>query len=134
MPGSTFDQYLTKYVTETKKLGGIPVLMSHVVRCNWKNGVLVDSHGEYRKTAKTLAKKLKINFVDVNSITEKLESSLGENGSKKLHMIYKAGQVAAYPNGITDTTHYNEYGAKTVARLLADGITKEVSALAKYRK
>jgi pectinesterase len=133
-PGSTFDQYLTKYVTETKKLGGIPVLMSPVVRCSWKNGVLVDTHGEYRKTAKNLAKKLKVSFVDANSITEKLEKSLGEKGSQKLHMIYKPGQVAAYPKGINDSAHYNEYGAKTVARLLADGLTSAVSALAKYRK
>ena len=39
-PGSTFDQYLSKYATETIALGGIPVLMSPVVRRNWKNGVL----------------------------------------------------------------------------------------------
>ena len=133
-PGSTFDQYLTKYVTETKNLGGIPVLMSPVVRCSWKNGVLVDTHGEYRNTAKNLAKKLKVSFVDANSITEKLESSLGEKGSQKLHMIYKPGEVSAYPNGVNDSAHYNEYGAKTVARLLADGLTSVVSALAKYRK
>ena len=133
-PGSTFDQYLTKYVTETQKLGGIPVLMSPVVRCSWKNGVLVDTHGEYKNTAKNLAKKLKVSFVDANSITEKLEKSLGEKGSQKLHMIYKPGQVAAYPKGVNDSAHYNEYGAKTVARLLADGLTSVVSALAKYRK
>jgi len=133
-PGSTFDQYLTKYVTETKKLGGIPVLMSPVVRCKWKNGALVDTHGEYRNTAKNVAKKLKVKFVNANSITEKLEKSLGEKGSQKLHMIYKPGQVAAYPKGVTDTAHYNEYGAKTVARLLADGLTTEVPALAKCRK
>ena len=67
-PGSTFDQYLTKYVTETKNLGGIPVLMSPVVRRNWKNGVLVDTHGEYRYTAKNVATNLKVNFIDANSI------------------------------------------------------------------
>ena len=49
-------------------------------------------------------------------------------------MIYKKGQVAAYPNGVNDSAHYNEYGAKTVARLLADGLTSAVSALAKCRK
>jgi pectinesterase len=133
-PGSTFDQYLKKYVTETQKLGGIPVLMSPVVRRNWKKGVLVDTHGEYRYTARNVATNLKVKFIDANSITEKLESGLGEEGSKKLHMIYAAGQQAAYPNGISDNTHYNEYGAKTVAKLFADALTTEVSALAQYRK
>ena len=49
-------------------------------------------------------------------------------------MIYDAGQEAAYPDGISDNTHYNAYGAKTVAKLLADALTTEVSALAQYRK
>jgi len=133
-PGSTFDQYLTKYVTETKNLGGIPVLMSPVVRRNWKNGVLVDTHGEYRYTAKNVATNLKVNFIDANSITEKLESDLGEEGSKKLHMIYEPGQEAAYPDGSNDNTHYNVYGAKTVAKLLADALMAEVPALAQYKK
>ena len=49
-------------------------------------------------------------------------------------MIYNKGEEAAYPEGITDNTHYNVYGAKTVAKLLADALTAEVSALAQYRK
>ena len=81
-PGSTFDQYLKKYVTETQKLGGIPVLMSPVVRRNWKKGVLVDTHGEYRYTARNVATNLKVKFIDANSITEKLESGLGEEAQK----------------------------------------------------
>ena len=133
-PGSTFDQYLSKYATETKALGGIPVLMSPVVRRNWKNGILVDTHGDYRKSAKNVADNLKVNYIDGNAITEKLESDLGEEGSKKLHMIYAAEEEAAYPDGITDNTHYNIYGATTVAKLFSDALVKEILALAEYRK
>ena len=96
-PGSTFDEYLKKYATETINLGGIPVLMSPVVRRNWKNGQLVDTHGDYRKSAKNVATAMNVHYVDANAITEKLESDLGEEGSKKLHMIYAAGEEAAYP-------------------------------------
>ena len=133
-PGSTFDQYLKKYATETSKLGGIPVLMSPCVRRKWKNGVLVDTHGDYRLRAKVVADSLKINYIDGNGITEKLESGLGEGGSKKLHMIYAAGEQSSYPNGIEDNTHYNIYGATTVAKLFADALTTKVPALAKYKK
>ena len=133
-PGSTFDQYLSKYATETIALGGIPVLMSPVVRRNWKNGVLVDTHGDYRKSAKNVADNLKVNYIDGNGITEKLESDLGEEESKKLHMIYAAGEEAAYPDGISDNTHYNIYGATTVAKLFSDALVEEIPALAEYRK
>ena len=133
-PGSTFDQYLSKYATETTKLGGIPVLMSPVVRRKWKDGKLVDTHGDYRKSAKTVADNLKVHYIDANAITEKLESDLGEEGSKKLHMIFAAGQEAAYPDGVEDNTHYNVYGATTVAKLLSDALFTEVPALAEYKK
>ena len=58
-PGSTFEQYLTKYATDTIKHGGIPILMSPVSRRWWKNGVLVDSFGGYREGAKNVASQLK---------------------------------------------------------------------------
>ena len=133
-PGSTFDAYLTKYATETQKLGGIPVLLSPVVRRNWKNGVLTDTHGEYRKVAKSVADTLKINYIDANVITEKLESDLGEEGSKKLHMIYEPGEEPSLPNGSSDNTHYNIYGATTVAKLLSEALFNEVPDLAQYKK
>ena len=133
-PGSTFDQYLNRYATETQKLEGIPSLMSPVVRRKWSKGKLVDTHGDYRKSAKNVADTLKVNYIDANAITEKLESDLGEEGSKKLHMIYAAGKEAAYPNGIEDNTHYNIYGATTVAKLLSDALFNQVPDLAKYKK
>ena len=133
-PGSTFDEYLKKYATETINLGGIPVLMSPVVRRKWNNGQLVDTHGDYRKSAKNVATAMNAHYVDANAITEKLESDLGEEGSKKLHMIFAAGEEAAYPDGIEDNTHYNEYGATTVAKLISDALFVEIPELAQYKK
>ena len=133
-PGSTFDQYLKKYATETINLGGIPILMSPVVRRSWKKGVLTDTHGDYRYSAKNVATAMKVHFVDANAITEKLESELGEEGSKKLHMIFPAGQEAAYPDGIEDNTHYCVYGGTTVAKLLSEALFTEIPDLAQYKK
>ena len=134
IPGSTFDQYLKQYASETLKLGGIPVLMSPCARRKWKNGVLVDSHGDYRLRAKVVAKSLNVHYIDANAITEKLEKQLGEEGSKKLHLIYAAGEKASYPNGVEDNTHYNVNGATNVAKLFADALVKEFPALSKYKK
>ncbi len=132
-PGSTFDQYLGYYVKEIKKKGGIPVLMSPVVRCSWKNGVLVDTHGGYRLSAKNVATKYKVNYVDANALTEKLEKSLGEAKSKKLHMIYEPGEIPSLPEGKQDTSHYNINGATQVAKILATALAKEIPALANYK-
>ena len=157
-PGSTFDYMLARYVRETREHGGIPVLMSCVVRRNFyvkapendddeklrtttfKDGVkmvegdsLIDTHGLYRVAPRDVAQRLNCHFVDANKITHDLEQGLGTEASKKLHMWFKPGEEPSVPNGRQDNTHYNVYGAHVVARLLADALCDEIPVLRKYR-
>ena len=158
-PGSTFDANLARYVRQTREHGGIPVLMNAVARRNFfiqtpqndddeklrnstfKDGAqlvegqtLIDTHGLYRVAPKHVADSMHCHFVDANLITSELEQRLGTEGSKKLHMWFLPGQEPSEPNGKQDNTHYNIYGAKVVARLLADALCDEIPVLSKYRK
>ncbi len=154
-PGSTFDENLKRFVLETRKKGGIPVLMNSVVRRNFsgsttavadddlrdnssknlkEGNVLVDTHGEYLVSPYRVAKQLDVPFVDANKITRDLEQGLGVEGSKKLHMIFAPGETPSLPKGRQDNTHYNINGANTVARLLSDELCREVPALAKHHQ
>ena len=158
-PGSTFDYNLAKFVRETREHGGIPVLMNCVVRRNFlvkapeiaddellrnstfKDGVqmiegdsLIDTHGLYKEAPKDVARRMNCHFVDANKITHDLEQGLGREGSKKLHMWFLPGQEPSEPKGKQDNTHYNIYGAKVVANLLADALCQEIPVLKKYRK
>ena len=71
-------------------------------------------------------------FIDANRITHDLEQSLGVEGSKKLHMWYKPGEEPSLPEGRQDNTHYNIYGARVVAKLLAGALIEEIPVLSKY--
>ena len=158
-PGSTFDYNLAKYVRETREHGGIPVLMNPVARRNFfvqtpqndddeklrhstfKDGAqqmegqtLIDTHGLYRVAPKNVADSMHCHFVDANKITSDLEQSLGTERSKKLHMWFRPGEEPSEPNGKQDNTHYNIYGAKIVAGLLADALCDEIPVLSRYRK
>ena len=158
-PGSTFDYNLAKYVRETRERGGIPILMNPVARRNFyvqtpkndddeklrnttfKDGsnqvegkVLIDTHGLYRVAPKDVAERMNCHFVDANKITSDLEQSMGTEGSKKLHMWFRPGEEPSEPKGKQDNTHYNIYGARVVANLLADALCKEIQVLDKYRK
>ena len=158
-PGSTFDYNLAKYIRETREHGGIPVVMNAVVRRNFfhevpenaddealrnttfRDGVrmaegdtLADTHGLYAVAPRDVAKRMNAHFVDANRITHDLEQGLGREASKKLHMWYRPGEHPALPDGRQDNTHYNEYGAKVVAGLLADALCEEVPLLKRYRK
>ena len=95
---------------------------------------LIDTHGLYRVAPKHVADSMHCHFVDANRITSELEQRLGTEGSKKLHMWFLPGQEPSEPNGKQDNTHYNIYGAKVVARLLADALCDEIPVLSKYRK
>lgn len=154
-PGSTFDETLSRYVCETRLKGGIPVLMNSVVRRNFfsksadgiddeslrnteyadekvNSDTLVDTHGAYLVSPRNVARKLAVHFVDANKITHDLEQSLGIVGSRKLHMWFKPGEIPSIPKGRQDNTHYNIYGAHTVASLLVDALAKEIPSLRKH--
>ena len=157
-PGTTFDANLEKYISETRQRGGIPVLMNCVVRRNFfvkapeiaddellrtstfKDGVkmiegdtLIDTHGLYKEAPKDVARKMNCLFIDANRITHDLEQGLGREGSKQLHMWFKPGTEPSEPEGKQDNTHYNIYGATTVANLLADALCEKIPELKPYR-
>ena len=156
-PGSTFDYNLARYVRETRERGGIPVLMNPVVRRNFapipqkndddeklrsttfadgsnleEGDSLIDTHGLYRVAPRDVARRMNCHFIDANQITHDLEQSLGVEGSKKLHMWYKPGEEPSLPEGRQDNTHYNVYGARVVAKLLANALIEEIPVLSKY--
>lgn len=157
-PGSTFDANLAKFVTETRQMGGIPIVMNPVVRRNFavkavkndddealrnttfKDGakikegdMLKDTHGLYAVAPRQVADSLHAYFIDATKITHDLEQGLGVEGSKKLHMWYQPGEHPAAPDGKQDNTHYNIYGAHQVAKLFADALCEEIPLLSKYR-
>ena len=107
-PGSTFDDNLRKFVSETRAKGGIPVLFNAVVRRNFllktdntvedeslrnskyedeivNSDTLIDTHGAYLIPPRSVAKEMNVPFVDANRLTHDLEQSMGIEGSRKLH-------------------------------------------------
>lgn len=157
-PGSTFDYNLAKYVRETREKGGIPVLMNSVVRRNFlveapviaddeqlrnttfsdgskmvEGDSLIDTHGLYRVAPRDVALRMNCHFIDANKITHDLEQGLGREASKKLHMWFRPGEEPSLPQGKQDNTHYNIYGAKVVANLLADALCEEIPVLKPFR-
>lgn len=154
-PGTTFDANLARYVDDTRAHGGIPVLFSCVVRRNFLNKVdstlddeslrtvtyadeevnsdtLVDTHGAYKDAPRHVAQAKGVAFIDANRITHDLEQGLGVEASRRLHMWFKPGEVPSIPQGRKDNTHYNVYGARTVAALLAKAVGKEIKALRRH--
>lgn len=158
-PGTTFDANLRKMVRESRERGAKPILMNAVVRRNFhavvpqndddealrntkaaeidkpkdkleeEGETLVDTHGNYLLSPKTVSRDAGAIFIDANKVTHDLEQGLGREGSKRLHMIFKKGEHPSLPDGRNDNTHYSVYGAHIVAKLLAKEIAKAVPEL-----
>lgn len=159
-PGTTFDANLERFVNETRSKDGNPILMNAVVRRSFyrkpegpdganlddeslrdtpygvsekiNSDTLVPTHGDYVIAPRNVAKNLNVPFVDATSISHRMETEHGIEGSRKLHVWLAPGEVASIPDGRQDNTHYSIYGAHTIASLLVDAMGKEVPALKRH--
>ena len=133
-PYTTYQGYLTQYIRETRKKGGIPVLVTSVMRRRFRNGKLYDTHGEYPKAVRQLADRLDVPMIDLHQRSFKHFDQLGEEATKKLFMWLKPGEEKNYPQGREDNTHFSRYGAKEVAALVVDGLKTLDLPLKEYLK
>ncbi|KAI5063425.1 hypothetical protein GOP47_0021972 [Adiantum capillus-veneris] len=124
-PFTTYQEYLTIYVKDTRAAMANPVLLTPISRAVWHDGTLEQSLGDYPAAMRQLAAKLNVPLIDMNVDTMALFSKLGEEFTQNnLFMFLPAGKYPNYPNGIKDKTHLQEAGAKQVAALVAQGIAK----------
>lgn len=132
--GTSLAEYksnLIKYIKETQAKKAHPILLTPIMRRNFKNGVFEDTHLGYPDVVRKLADSLHLPLVDMHRKTEKLIVGLGDKPSVKLFNHVDSGHVN-YPKGKMDNTHLSPEGAKVVAGLVVDGIKETKTALAKH--
>ena len=134
-PQTAYRYNLIQYIEEARAKGAIPILFSSIARRKFnKEGVLLDSHGNYTLIARLVAQEMKVPFFDMQYLTEKLEMSYGVEGSKKLHLHFAPGEISYYPEGKIDDTHLSELGANEISKLFVTELKKQKNPLAKYLK
>lgn len=128
-----FKANLVKFVNETRSKKAFPVLLTPISRRSFKNGVLIDSHGDYPSVTRKVADSLKVPMIDMLFKTENLLNRMGDLQSIKLFNHVDSGNVN-YPIGKKDDTHLSPEGAKQVAGLVVNGIKEQKLNLAKKLK
>jgi lysophospholipase L1-like esterase len=128
-----FKTNLINYIKETRSKKAFPVLLTSISRRSFKNGVLVDSHGDYPSITRQVADSLQVPLIDMLAKTESLLTRLGDKPSIKLFNYVDSGNVN-YPKGKKDDTHLSPEGAKQVAGLVVEGIRELKLNLAKSLK
>jgi lysophospholipase L1-like esterase len=117
---TTYKTDLKHFVAETRKRGGIPVLITPVQRRTFDaQAKITNSHGDYPEAVRQAAKELSVPLIDLHAMSSKLYEAWGPENSKR----------AFAPN---DGTHHNNYGSYELARCIVEGIRINKLGLVKY--
>ena len=122
-----FEGYLTKYVNDIRSKGAVPILVSPMVMNAYNGDVLrnvfTEDGNDYRGSMAKVATQLDVAFVDLNLKSYDLVSALGvDQASRYLYLILESGEYEHYPQGKNDGTHFQEFGAIEMSRLVVEGI------------
>lgn len=117
-PGSTYDQNLIKFITETRAKDGIPVLLTSVSSRTFSNdgSTLWRTLPTYTNAMKKVAATKEVALIDINEMTWQWFSSLGPEGTVPYFVMDKRN-----PNAM-DNTHLTREGAEAVASMVAHGL------------
>lgn len=128
-PQTTYKQFLTTYVTDTRAKMATPILLTSINRNNWSTGTTIkDTHGAYPPAVRELAASLKVDLIDLTALTKTYFERIGQAETSKLFLILAAGESPNYPTGVTDNTHLQEKGALTIGQLaMADAWAQKLS-------
>lgn len=124
---------LRRYVREARERGAEPVLLTPVVRRHFVDGELTDTHGEYPAAVRRVAAEERVPLLDMEPLTREWVSSLGDEASKGYFMWVEPGVCPRYPDGRQDDTHLNVRGARAVARMVADEVSRVLPELGARR-
>ena len=101
-----------------------PVLMTAICRRYWRDGRLLESHGEYTQAIRHLADMRNVPLIDMYLLSRQLVESLGEEESNKLYLYVEKGRYPHYPQGQQDDTHTQREGAMAYAKITADELKR----------
>ncbi|MFE4089242.1 hypothetical protein [Streptomyces sp. YIM B13502] len=118
-----FTELLTAYVQAISGEGAVPVLVTPTARCTFDvHGAVMDSHDGFPALIRDVAAATGAPLVDLNHYTTRLLQELGPTRARGLYRWTDAGEHPNHPDGIVDSTHFNEAGAREVARIFASAL------------
>jgi lysophospholipase L1-like esterase len=129
---SAYRTNLTTMVTRVRAKGGVPVLVTPPVRHLFIGNQLtptalhVNSAGvNLPAEMRTVATAQKTPLIDLTAKSKALVEFLGPSASAQLYL-------RASTDGVTDNTHFSQYGATQIAALVLQGVREQQLPLNAY--
>ena len=123
-PYGTYKDNLKYIADEVIKKGANIVFATPITRHKFIDGICVNSHLDYPNAMIDFCKEYNYTCIDLNKLTIDLYNKLGEEESKKYHMIFEPNVYKYYPEGKDDHSHLRYEGALMVAELFVVELSK----------
>lgn len=122
-PFTTYKTYLAQYIDGAVAKGAIPVLVTPVGRRNYNSsGAFINDFVDRCTAMQQLAVEKNCKIIDLNAKSIAFYNSIGAPATADVFLWLAVGQYPNFPNGVSDNTHFQEYGAGQLARLMMNGI------------
>lgn len=132
-PYLAYTERLKLYVSEARKKGGIPVLVTSTSRRSFgASGKIENSLGDFPAAVRQVAQQENVPLIDLNNLTTSLYEAIGEEETKKIFVHYPANTYPGQAQALADNTHFNPYGAYEVARCVVEGMRTAKLGLVKF--
>jgi len=132
-PFTTYKRDLKFFITEVKKKGGIPVLITSMHRRNFDSiGHINNTLGDYPEAVRQTAKEENVALIDLNAMSRILYEAWGPESSVQAFVHYPANTFPGQEKKLEDNTHFNTYGAWQIAKCIRKGIIDAKLDIAKY--
>ncbi|WP_432104163.1 GDSL-type esterase/lipase family protein [Streptomyces sp. bgisy091] len=122
------------YIEGARERGATPVVVTPVSRRSYNSttGEFNVSFPEYVEAAKAVAAEEDVPLVDLSASSRAYLNTIGPEEAKSVFLHVPAGVYPNRPNGTADDTHFQEYGAIQMARLVADDVSDLNTPLARH--
>ncbi len=118
-----YAEYLRTYIEGARQRGATPVVVTPVSRRAYgADGTADVSFPGYVDAARAVAAETGTALVDLSASSRAYLTEIGPEAARSVFLHVPAGVYPGRPNGTTDDTHFQEYGAIQMARLVATGV------------
>ena len=133
-PETTFKENLRRYVSDVRRIGGTPVLVTSLTRRNFDNGkLIIDPLREYAAATREVAAEDHVALVDLYQLSRALIGSMTQEQADQFDMLKHPDAKAEGATATThDRTHLNDLGKRTFGDMVAQAAYNAVPALKPY--
>jgi pectinesterase len=123
-PATTYREFMTRYIDDTRAIGATPVLVTSLVRRQWDksgSGKIDSSLVPYVEAVKALAKEKNAALIDLHERSKQICEQLGKEKCREFSPVKDNNQI--------DNTHLNEKGSRIFGQIVVEELIRAVPEL-----